>query len=273
MTTRRSMWMLRLPALLAFLALLLAPAGRAAAQAREGATMTVLLGQVAVVHPDGSAVQPAPSGMTVFPGDEIRTVGKSGALITFFQGTEIELGAETVLGVEGISKQGDRIDVSLKQVLGTAVSRVHTLADNGSSYAIDVGGAVAVVRGSELWSTTDGRFGAFLCRTGYFEIIVGGESRQCVAGSIYSFEIDPLTHTVVSIELVATGAGGDPANETVEAAQNLEEDVGGHDGVANSGAPGHHGDGHGDDGDGHEQPPAACEESLTGAAVNPQCND
>lgn len=120
------------------------------AQVDSGATMTVLSGAVAVIHTDGSAVQPAPSGTTVVPGDEIRTLDRAGALITFFSGTEIELGAETIMVVKQVSRQGDRVDVSLKQVFGISVSRVQSFTDPGSAYRVDSGGAVALVRGSEL---------------------------------------------------------------------------------------------------------------------------
>ena len=56
--------------MLAFaLALALAlPPSAALSQVREGATMTVLRGQVAVIKADGSAVQPAPSGTVVNAG-------------------------------------------------------------------------------------------------------------------------------------------------------------------------------------------------------------
>jgi len=95
-------------------------------------------------------VQPAPSGTTVSPGDEIRTLSASGAVITFFTGTEIELGNETILVVERVSRQGERIDVSLRQVFGISVSHMQTFADSGSAYRVDSGGAVALVRGSQL---------------------------------------------------------------------------------------------------------------------------
>src|SRR4249920_1370651 len=78
----------------------LLPVRLAFSQVQDGATMTVLRGDVAVVHPDGSAVQPAPSGTLVQAGDELRTLTKAGALITFFTGTEIEMGEQTVLAVE-----------------------------------------------------------------------------------------------------------------------------------------------------------------------------
>jgi hypothetical protein len=124
------------------------PTTRSSAQVEEGATMTVLRGQVAVVHPDGSAIQPAPSGTIVNVGDEIRTLGNTGALITFFVGTEIELAENTVIAIQQVSRQGDRIDVSLRQVLGATINRVQTVSGSGSTYRIDVGGAVAVVRGT-----------------------------------------------------------------------------------------------------------------------------
>src|SRR5215212_2199840 len=137
-------------ALCALIALVVPAADRTAAQVGQGATMTVLQGAVAVIRTDGSAVQPAPSGTTVFPGDEIRTLTQSGALITFFAGTEIELGADTILVVQSISRPGDRVDVTLRQVAGTSISRVHSFIDAGGGYRVEAGGAVALVRGSEL---------------------------------------------------------------------------------------------------------------------------
>jgi hypothetical protein len=122
--------------------------GTVRAQVQQGATLTILRGQVAVLHADGSAVQPAPSGISVDVGDEIRTITRSGALITFFSGTEIEMGEDTILVVEQLSRQGDKIDVSLRQVLGATVNRVQSLAGTGSTYQIQAGGAVALVRGT-----------------------------------------------------------------------------------------------------------------------------
>jgi hypothetical protein len=124
------------------------PARSSFGQTVHGATMTVLKGEVAVLHPDGSAAQPAPSGTTVSPGDEIRTLSRSGALITFFVGTEIALGEDSIMLVERVSRTGDEVDVSLKQVFGTSLHRVQTLAEAGSSYRVEVGGAVALVRGT-----------------------------------------------------------------------------------------------------------------------------
>ena len=149
MVFRRAWTVLSVAAVLATLAgFALLPTPRSSAQVEQGATMTVLRGQVAVVRSDGSAVQPAPSGTVVNPGDEIRTLGSTSALITFFVGTEIEMDQNTTIAVEEVSKQGDRIDISLRQTIGTTVNRVQTLTGSGSTYRIDAGGAVALVRGT-----------------------------------------------------------------------------------------------------------------------------
>lgn len=114
---------------------------------------------------DGSAIQPAPSGTLVRSGDEIRTLDQTGALITFFAGTEIELGEETTLVIERASRDGSRVDISLRQVFGVSLHRVQALTDPGSSYRVDVGGAVAVVRGTELlvYGPTDENVVGIVC--------------------------------------------------------------------------------------------------------------
>ena len=141
---------------------------RVSAQAQDGATLTVLRGQVAVVRTDGSAVQPAPSGTVVRAGDEIRTLNRTGALITFFVGTEIEMGEETILAVEQVSIDGGKVDIALKQVLGTTLNRVQSLTDPTSTYRIDAGGATAVVRGTTFLligpvPTSSGNISALIC--------------------------------------------------------------------------------------------------------------
>lgn len=150
--------------LVSMLVMVAAP-GVASAQVSDGATMTVLRGEVAILHGDSSAIQPAPSGTTVHVGDEIRTLTRSGALITFFAGSEIELGEETSLAVDRISREGNRIDVSLRQVFGASLHRVHALTDPGSSYRVEAGGAVAVVRGTSflIYGPTDEQVVGIVC--------------------------------------------------------------------------------------------------------------
>ena len=146
---RRRLALGGLLALAAVVALLVVAVPRTVtAQVQQGATMTVLRGQVAVVRGDGSAVQPAPSGTTVNVGDEIRTLSQGGALVTFFSGTEIEMGEDTALKVDQIERSGDRINVSLSQAFGASIHRVQTLTATDSTYRVEAGGAVALVRGT-----------------------------------------------------------------------------------------------------------------------------
>ncbi len=185
-------------AMLVVLLSLLAPARPALAQVVDGATMTVLQGEVAVVRADGSTIQPAPSGTTVYPSDEIRTVTRSGALITFFSGTEIELGPETILIVERVSRQGDRVEVSLRQVFGVTINRVAALANPGSSYRIDAGGAVAMVRGTQFVIGIAAPFAAIGCAEGSVAVEIVG----CQPGKLLTWQFDPSSGTRTT-ELVA----------------------------------------------------------------------
>ena len=60
------------------------------------------------------------------------------------------MGEGTILVVDTITRDGDKVNVSLKQVLGVTLNRVQSLGSTGSTYTIDAGGAVAVVRGTTL---------------------------------------------------------------------------------------------------------------------------
>jgi hypothetical protein len=118
-------------------------------QVDEGATLTVLRGTVALTRSDGSALQPATTGTVVHAGDRIATVGPAGALITFFVGAEIEMGADTTIAIQDIrGNSSGVIDVTIENVLGSTVHRVATLTNAGSSYRVVAGGTVALVRGT-----------------------------------------------------------------------------------------------------------------------------
>src|SRR5215208_2219540 len=88
------------------------------------ATLTVLRGTTAIRTASGSPVSPAPSGMTVGEGDQVATLARSSALVTFFDGTEIELGADTTIVVRELASQGSRSTITLESVVGTTVHHV-----------------------------------------------------------------------------------------------------------------------------------------------------
>lgn len=95
------------------------------------ATLTVLRGTVAVMRKDGTSVQPARTGLVMDVGDRVATVGRAGALITFFVGTEIEMGADTTLVLKELS--GPRTTGNLVR---------------GNSIGTDLTGTIAIPNGS-----------------------------------------------------------------------------------------------------------------------------
>jgi FecR protein len=124
------------------------PATRTFAQTAVGATLTVLRGTAAVLKADGTKLSPGSSGLATSVGDQIATVGRSSALVTFFDGSELELGADTTIVVREMASQGGRTTIDVESVVGATVHCVVTLTDPGSSYRVEAGGTVALVRGT-----------------------------------------------------------------------------------------------------------------------------
>lgn len=128
------------------------------APAEQGltATLTVLRGTAAVLKSDGTPVSPAASGLAVSLGDQIATLARSSALLTFFEGSEVELGADTTIIVRDLQRSGSQTTITLESVIGATVHRVTSLADPGSSYRVETGGSVALVRGTVFGHFVDG---------------------------------------------------------------------------------------------------------------------
>jgi hypothetical protein len=91
-------------------------------------------------------------GISLEPGDSIKTGDSSGAEITFFDGSTIELEADTEIKVVSldISPDTDSKTITLEQTIGTTISRVTKLLDPASSYEIETPTGVAAVRGSTM---------------------------------------------------------------------------------------------------------------------------
>src|SRR6478735_5728582 len=88
------------------LALLLAllPSPSAWSQVGPGASLTVVRGSVAVKRPDGTAIYPAGTGLTLALGDVVGTLERTRAIVTFFSGTEIELGSNTTIVIRRLDR-------------------------------------------------------------------------------------------------------------------------------------------------------------------------
>jgi len=136
--------------------------GLAFGQINFGATLTVLSGRVSVVRSNGSAIQPASSGLTLEIGDRVATVGKASAPVTFFDGSEIELGGDTTIAIGEASSDANTFLIEV--ILGNTVHRVSTLKSPNSSYRIEAGDSVIEVRGTTVGAGIDhdGNVTAFL---------------------------------------------------------------------------------------------------------------
>lgn len=118
------------------------------AQTAVGATLTVLRGSVGVLRADGTPISPAASGLMLGQGDQVATLGPSSILITFFNGTEFELGNNTTIIIRDLTREGSTTTIGIQSVVGTVLNRVVTLTDSGSTYRVEAGGTVALVRGT-----------------------------------------------------------------------------------------------------------------------------
>jgi len=94
--------------------------------------------------------------MTLNVGVRINTLPDSKALITFYNGSTVELDQSTELEIQNSESEGKSSRIVLKQVLGKSVSRVIELLDPGSRYEIQTPSAYALVRGTLFSVEVDG---------------------------------------------------------------------------------------------------------------------
>jgi hypothetical protein len=113
-------------------------------------TISTVTGDVSVLKAGTNTWTAATSGMPLEQNDRIKTGSGSNAVITFFEGSTIELAPDTEIGVSelGIAESSDSTVIKLQQEIGTTRSRVKKLVDPASNYEIETPAGAAVVRGS-----------------------------------------------------------------------------------------------------------------------------
>jgi hypothetical protein len=115
----------------------------------ETGTLSGLEGDVQVLRQGASAWEAAISGMKIGTGYSLKTGSDGYVLITFFDGSVMELEAGTEISIEELSKtSGGSTTVRIGQVLGNTVNRVENLVDSASTYAVETPAGSAVVRGT-----------------------------------------------------------------------------------------------------------------------------
>ena len=124
-------------------------------------TLTILSiteGDVSVMKEGTDDEVPAGPEMELRVGDTIKTGGNSSAEIIFFDGSTMELEADTevkILSLDLVCDTGVST-ITLEQTIGTTISRVTRLLDPGSSYEIETPTGVAGVRGTTVKVTVGG---------------------------------------------------------------------------------------------------------------------
>lgn len=123
-------------------------------------TLTILSiteGDVSVMKAGTDDWVEAEVEMELEVGDTIKTGDDSGAEITFFDGSTMELEAGTEIEILSLDLACDSgvTTITLAQTMGTTISRVTKLLDPASSYEIETPTGVAGVRGSTVIVTIE----------------------------------------------------------------------------------------------------------------------
>jgi hypothetical protein len=110
-------------------------------------TLSIYNGNVEILVPGQEGSQPGADGMTLDVGTRIITAPDTEALITFFDGSTLELESETDIEIQRlVSDDEQNISIVLKQWMGKTWSRVVKMAD--PHYEIQTPSAAAIVRGT-----------------------------------------------------------------------------------------------------------------------------
>jgi hypothetical protein len=108
-------------------------------------------GNVSVMKAGTATWIGAQAGMSLGPGDTIKTGDNSTAEITFVDGTTIELQAGTEIEVDSLAcADTGPITLVLKQTIGGIIFRVTKVIDPASRYEVETPTGVAGVRGSAM---------------------------------------------------------------------------------------------------------------------------
>ncbi len=138
-------WLATLVVLIALVLPVLDPvgAGTARGQVVSGATLSILsrLVQVAAA---GTSFAPGSEGQSLSVGDRVQTGPQGGALLTYFDGSESWVAADTSTQVEALPTSSSGVQVF--QAAGTVINRVQK--SGTGTFQTDTPAAVALVRGT-----------------------------------------------------------------------------------------------------------------------------
>ena len=125
----------------------------------ETGTLSGMEGDVQVLRQGASAWIAATSGMKIGTGDGLKTGSNGYVLITFFDGSVMEVESDSEISVEELSNaSGGATTVRINQMLGNTLNRVENIVDSSSTYEVETPVGSAVVRGTFFGMLVD-RYG------------------------------------------------------------------------------------------------------------------
>jgi hypothetical protein len=115
--------------------------------------------------------------MKLYAGDSVKTGGNGTTEVIFFEGSimEVEADSETLVSEMTIAPNTGSTSIRLQQIVGHTVNRVQKLVDSSSKYEVDTPAGSAVVRGTAFKSyVRDDGYTAIYCDEGSVWFTSGG---------------------------------------------------------------------------------------------------
>jgi hypothetical protein len=157
-------------------------------------------------------------GMTLNPRDSIKADADSRVVITFFEGSTIELKAGTQIEVAELAiADSGSTTILIKQQIGETINRVKKLADPASRYEIETPAGVAAVRGTVMYvMVAENAETTVISQEGFISVIAQGvevkvpEGTQCfiISGQPPSTPVPIPTPTPTPTPPPLSGGGG-----------------------------------------------------------------
>src|SRR5579859_756992 len=217
-----------------------ADTGVASADERAfGATLSVLAWPVEIGHGDGSDFRAAVNGDLLNAGDMVRTGADGLALVTFFDGSETQLGSSSAVEIER-AEATPAPQIAFMQTAGVSVNHVVPLPPGGSFHT-DTATMTGLVRGTSyivvVGSVDDQDTGAGSAITGVPVSIILLTDRDGHVGhvDVTAPGSDVATARLVQAGAAATASAGmiapwqvdETARLPLEAAANTRADIDG----------------------------------------------
>ena len=147
------------------------------ATAAPSATISSPTGEVLVQKQGSTTWIQAISGMKLNAGDRLKTGGNSTTEIIFFEGSvvEVEADSEILLSELTVAPNTGSTSIHLNQLVGHTVNRVQKLVDSASNYEVETPAGSAVVRGTAFKSyVRDDGYTIIYCDEGAVWFTAGG---------------------------------------------------------------------------------------------------